>query len=381
MGGSQSTQSGTGSSQSTQDSADNNQPPQNATGTNQSRRTERESTNDKTERVSTEIPAQTEVTEEKQTQTQEAGESVSKPVVTMAMDDTTILTPETLQMAKEQNIDLLLNMGKYVTWSIDIDSVDMNTVAEVDMGIDLGTENIPTEIIAAILDGNKYVEFTLAHNGEFGFSPILRIALDPMYQGWYANLFYYNEEAASLEFVCDTIIDSDGIAAFDMEHASSYVVIVSPASMAGVSSSVDTDSHAMRWIMIGMIVCMAAVGVGCGIFFYRKKMQEEDDEEEYEDDGEEYEETEEEEYDEEVAEEVEYEAAEEYEETEEEEYEHDDEDDWIEDEDWQEPETPKIMSSDRSADDHAEDDWIDDDEWDSENDWIEDADWERKKEA
>ena len=336
------------------------------------------------EEEGTEADSQTAATEG--TQAQESEESVSKPAVTMVMEDTTILTSENLQMAKNQNLDLLLKMGKYATWSIDIDSVDMDAVSEVDMGIELGTENVPTQIIADILDGNKYLEFTLAHDGPFGFNSLLQIAIDPMYEGWYANLFYYNEEAESLEFICDVIIDSNGIASFDMEHASSYVIIVSPTSMAGMATADsavtgDTGSHAMRWIVIVVTVCMIAAGVGCGIFFYRKKLREEDDEEENEEpEEEEYEEPEEEEYEE---------PEEEYEEPEEEvhgkeieeTYGHGAEDDWIEDEDWQEPETPEEASADRFADDHAEDDWIEDDEWDIGNDWIDDEEWARRKEA
>lgn len=428
---SQPVQSGTDSSQSTQNSIENGQAAQSGTGSSQSTpKTTETSQNVKTDRKDAEaekgskgVDTQTKVVEGKQ----KPEESASRPAVTMAMEDTTILTPENLQMAKDQNLDLLLQMGKYATWNIDIDSVDMETVSEVDMGIELGTENVPTQIIADMLDGNKYLEFTLAHDGPFAFRSLLQIAIDPMYEGWYANLFYYNEETKSLEFICDAIIDSNGIASFDMEHASSYVIIVSPVSMAGMTfngheAAGDSGSHGMPWIVIGVIVCIAAAGAGCGIFFYRKKMQEEEDEYDEEDEeteedgydeededveedgyGEEDEDIEEDGYDEED-EALEYEETEEFEETEEEyeepeeeEYEepeaeerektedvmygHSAEDDWIEDEDWQEPETPEEASVDRFADDHAEDDWIDDDEWDIGNDWIDDEEWARRKEA
>ncbi len=400
-GGSQPAQeTAAGGSQPAQETAaGNSQPAQNEAGSSQStKKTEVTSQSRRSERKN----ADDETAEEK-VEAQEEEESYSKPAVTMSMDDTTILTSEILQMAKDQNLDLLLNMGKYATWSIDIDEVDPNTIAEVDMGISLGTENVPTELIQAILDGNKYLEFTLAHDGSFGFHPLLRVALDPMYEGWYANLFYYNEDAETLEFICDAMIDSDGIAEFDMEHASSYVIIVSPVSMAGTAVpdgavTGDTGSHAMRWIVIGGIVGIIAVGTGCGIFFYRKRRQEETEEEEYEEAGEEeyeeaeeeeyeeageeeYEETEEEEYEEAGEEEYEEAGEEEYEEAEEEAYEYSEEDDWIEDEDWQEPESPEVTLADRFADDHAEDDWIDDDEWDIGNDWIDDAEWEKRKEA
>ena len=436
-GSSQSEQSASGSSQPDQSTSDSGQSTQSTSGDNQSNRHAADNSQSGQHKAGNSQSSHTAADSEKKQESAgsdqdvkvvengaEAG--VSKPAVTMSMEDTTILTAEKLQMAKEQNLDLLLDMGRYAKWSIDIDSVDVDSVTEVDMGISLGTERIPTDIIAAILNGNKYLEFTLAHDGPFGFSPVLQIAFDPMYEGWYANLFYYKEEAQELEFICDAVIDSNGIASFDMEHASSYVVIVSETSMAGAvmpdDSAVPADSAA-PWGMIGVIVCLTLVGIGIGIFFYGKRRQENDEEEddeeedeeeddEEEDDEEEDEEEDDEELDEEWIEEEESDWIEEAENEEddwiededwqependriededdwieEQEESENEEDDWIEDEDWQEPEVPVIpkrtekMAQDRLADDHAEDDWIEDEEWDIENDWIEDEEWERRKEA
>ncbi len=139
------------------------------------------------------------------------------------------------------------------------------------------------------------------------------------------------------------MIGDDGVAAFDMEHASCYVIIVSDTSMAGMTVSPDPESHTSPWIIVGIIVCVLAVGGGCGFFFWWKKRQEETEE--------------------------------------------DEEDDWIDDDEWQEPEakTPETswqeVSQDRFVDEPEEDDWIDDDEWDVGNDWIDDEEWEKRKEA
>ena len=433
-GGSKPEQSASGSSQPDQSTSDSGQSTQSTSGDNQSNRHAADNSQSGQHKAGNSQSSHTAADSEKKQESAgsdqdvkvvengaEAG--VSKPAVTMSMEDTTILTAEKLLMAKEQNLDLLLDMGRYAKWSIDIDSVDVDSVTEVDMGISLGTERIPTDIIAAILNGNKYLEFTLAHDGPFGFSPVLQIAFDPMYEGWYANLFYYKEEAQELEFICDAVIDSNGIASFDMEHASSYVVIVSETSMAGAvmpdDSAVPADSAA-PWGMIGVIVCLTLVGIGIGIFFYGKRRQENDEEEDDEEEDDEEEDDEEEDDEEEDDEELDEEWIEEEESDwiEEAENEEDDwiededwqependriededdwieeqeeseneEDDWIEDEDWQEPEVPVIpkrtekMAQDRLADDHAEDDWIEDEEWDIENDWIEDEEWERRKEA
>lgn len=327
---------------------------------------------------------------------QETETNIYKPAVTIHMEDTTILTPEKLQMAKEQNFDLLLAMGGHATWRIDIDSVNTENLTEVDMGVTLGTENVPREVIAAILDGNKYLEFTLAHDGLFGFDPVLSITLNPENSGRYANLFYYDPEQQKLEFICDSIIDERGIAAFGMEHASSYIIIVSDHSMSGALAEDEATGFAVRWILIGVFVFMIIVIIGYAVFFYSKKRRGMDDEDIEEDEDIEDDEggLEEEGYldDDDKPEEIEVEEIKDVEDEEpengesesEEKYDEEpvdeeaDEDDWIEDKDWHEPEVPKTNSIDRFADDHSEDDWIEDDEWDSGNDWMDDAEWEQK---
>jgi len=210
-----------------------------------------------------------------------------RPAVTIQMEDTTILTTEKMQMAKEQNFDLLLDMGGAVTWSIDVDSIDESAMAEVDMGVELGTNNVPRELISTILNGNKYLEITLAHQGEFGFEPVLNVALGKEYSGKYANLFYYDPETETLEFICDAIIGPDGVASLRFEHASCYLIVVSDESMSGVSFEDETVNPVTRWIIVSVFVCMLLVIVGYGIFFFMKKRREEEDDEEEDEDEEE----------------------------------------------------------------------------------------------
>ena len=360
--------------------------------------------------------------------------SYFRPTVTIQMEDTTILTTEKMEMAKEQNFDLLLDMGGAVSWSIDVDSIDESTMAEVDMGVALGTNNVPQELISKILGGNKYLEITLAHEGEFGFEPVLNVAVGKEYSGKYANLFYYDPETETLEFICDAIIGPDGVASLRFEHASCYLIVVSDESMSGVSFEDETVNPVTRWIIVGVFVCMLLVVIGYGIFFLLKKRQEENEDEYGEEDDEEDDEYSEEEgteeddesYEEYEAEEVDEKPerrfqtfdlisaeadkkheresseqkdmrvkmkshtkpeAEEHEQeemtqqpskendTESEDDGYFDEDDWIEDEDWQEPESDVKHSENVSANVPVEDDWLDDDEGNAEDDWIEDDEW------
>ena len=353
-----------------------------------------------------------------------AEEDYSRPSVTVQMEDTTILTSEKLQMAKEQNLDLILDMGDYVSWSINADTIDSSVMSDVDMGVTLQTENVPTELIAEILDGNKYLEFTTTYDGAGGFSPFLNIALNPENSGRYANLFCYDPGEETLEFVSASVIDADGTASFLINHAASYIIIVSDSVMSAAESFDDVESGiGMPWkIVAGILGGVGLLLAAYGIFSYRKKSRvgededednDEDDEdgeddEEIEDDDEEMEEDDEEieEYtmpaetvqrkkktekkkpvkinaapkveeavlDAAVVQELPGEAGEE-------------ESDWIEDDEWNEPDVPIARQSARQSDEvkeypleeehRAEDDWIEDDEWETANDWVDDEEWER----
>ena len=303
-----------------------------------------------------------------------------KPSVIMEMDDTTILTVEKLLMAKEKDFMLELHMGNQAVWSINAASADTDTLTEVDMGITFGTDDIPMELLDGLADGNEYLQFTLAHDGPFAFEAVLEVTLNPEDCGRYANLFYYNPETKELEFVCDAIIDAEGKAHFQMEHASSYVIIVSDQPMSGLLNT-GSGNGITKWFVIGVLLMALLAAAGSGVFFLWKKKQE--DEEEDVDSEDESEDIEEDAVDEAVNEEAEEDEAAEEPELEAVEMNFSAEDEWIEDKDWEEPEKkeepqPEPEPESQPQDDNSEDDWIDDDEWDDAYDWIDDDEWERK---
>ena len=303
-----------------------------------------------------------------------------KPSVIMEMDDTTILTVEKLLMAKEKDFMLELHMGNQAVWSINAASADTDALTEVDMGITFGTDDIPMELLDGLADGNEYLQFTLAHDGPFAFEAVLEVTLNPEDCGRYANLFYYNPETKELEFVCDAIIDAEGKAHFQMEHASSYVIIVSDQPMSGLLNT-GSGNGITKWFVIGVLLMALLAAAGSGVFFLWKKKQE--DEEEDVDSEDESEDIEEDAVDEAVNEEAEEDEAAEEPELEAVEMNFSAEDEWIEDKDWEEPEKkeepqPEPEPESQPQDDNSEDDWIDDDEWDDAYDWIDDDEWERK---
>ena len=327
-----------------------------------------------------------------------------RPAVTLDMEDVPILTADMLQMAKEQNIDLVLKMNGRAAWHVNV-SESEGDFSNIDMNVLFQGGIIPKELLTDLAGENEYLEFNLTHDGSFGFDAELEIALNPEDRGRYANLFYYDSEKETLEFICAVIIDENGYARFPMEHASSYVIIVSDYSMADMPYRNASWNSMLRLILIGVFLLMVLAVVGYTVYFWRQKRQEDYDEEiDDEDDVEdiEYVDTEKniaeiEEYEidnkdfvsmsgteseEQLSlqppkpKEAIYTEAKFEEKTDADADMVDDADDWIEDQDWQEPEEQE--GKDPYADDHAENDWIEDDEWDIGNDWMDDDEWEKK---
>ena len=335
---------------------------------------------------------------------EDAGEGqsvIQKPVVVVAMNDTTILTTDQIKMAKEQNIDLVLSMDNQISWVIDTDSVDLEQLENIDMAVTVNAGQIPQEAYSQLTEGKACIEISLAHDGPFSFTSQLNIPIGTMESGKYANLFYYNPESGQLEFMTASLIDEDGNAAFTFEHASDYMIIVDDAPMAAAAVTQEKTGSVGRWLLIIAILLIILAGAGCGIFLWKRRKtegeealeeSEEEDEDETEDEQGELEavnytlENSEDDYDE-----TDYDETNSEEDTQKEAKAHSfvpkravkasvqkeelpgeeklpqEEDDWIEDEEWNQSQQDTVPQKSQPAEqeESEEDDWIEDEEWEA----------------
>ena len=74
------------------------------------------------------------------------------------------------------------------------------------------------------------VQLSLAHNGEFGFTLTLSAPLGRDNAGYWANLYWFNEETEELEFQQAVRISDNGTAEFDLDHASDYTIVIDDRS-------------------------------------------------------------------------------------------------------------------------------------------------------
>ena len=162
-----------------------------------------------------------------QVQKAKDGESVD-----INMNGTTTLKSEWLEAIAGRDVDIVLDMGNGIKWTINGKSITGKDFADIDLKVKKGTKTIPTDVINNITGEKNVMQFTVTHSGEFGFTATISMDLGEDNKGLYANLYYYNEETEELEFIDVCKIGANGSAAWDLEHTSTYAVVIDKVSLA-----------------------------------------------------------------------------------------------------------------------------------------------------
>lgn len=153
--------------------------------------------------------------------------SDDREIVTMDMSKAGMIYAETLKQISEQGTEVVLKVSDNASWTIDGSEINTEEFSDIDLKVTLGDSRIPKDKLKILTENEQYVEMSLAHDGDFGFTMQLSVKLEDAKAGQYANLFYYNEEAEAFEFMCASEISSAKEASFAFSHASDYVIIIS----------------------------------------------------------------------------------------------------------------------------------------------------------
>lgn len=190
------------------------------------------------------------------------------------MNGTDELPKKALTKIKGKDVDLILDMGKGIVWTVNGYSV--TKPKKTDMGVNKNSRKIPAEVINSI-DGKKYaVQLSLDNKNNFGFTAVMAIDLDTKYNGLYANLFYYDTKAKELVFAdCDLI--EEGKADIKFMLGSNYAVIISEeplgeyedvSSAAGILQRM--EQSVMETVAYPLCILVIIIG-GIAIIAVKKK--------------------------------------------------------------------------------------------------------------
>ena len=198
--------------------------------------------------------------------------------VTVEMNGTTYLPAEVISGARSTNTEIILDMSEDIAWTIQASSIT-DTSRDVDMGIKENVKTIPDEVLKkAAGDGTVAKRFDVNHDGDFGFTATLKIKVDPTAAGKYANLMYYNKNKSDMELIDTCVIADNGDVSFDMTHASSYAVIVTPKALKEATTSGKTQnvkeagkaSTTWIWILCAVIL-ICIIGIATVLYVNNQK--------------------------------------------------------------------------------------------------------------
>lgn len=166
--------------------------------------------------------------------------SNAKPfsAVTVDMKDSTVVPKDILEAAKGKDVQVVLQMDGY-KWTIH--GKDIDSTQNINLEVNFGLNNIPSELKNESTSNNPYQEISLTHNGEFGFKANLQMQVDSKYAGLYANLYYFTNNG--LEYMSNSIIDTAGYVSLDFSHASDYLLIMKPKENTPINNSDNSQKN------------------------------------------------------------------------------------------------------------------------------------------
>lgn len=188
--------------------------------------------------------------------------------VTVDMDGTTEVPAAALAALAGRDVTVRLEVGAGVAWEIDGADVPKDAaLVDVDLGIELNTTGIPSNLVGLVSGALGSLQATLAHDGPFGFDVTLAVSLDKGLAGTYANAYSYDEAAGALRFEGAATVSADGTARLTIDHASQWLVTLDAKSHAlpfADASEGAWYSEAVRWAWLSGT--MTGYADGSGLF-------------------------------------------------------------------------------------------------------------------
>ena len=145
-----------------------------------------------------------------------------------------------------------------------------NVTAPIDLGLVVGTSDIPKQKVTALADGNETIQLSLNYDGVFGFEGILRLSVGTDHSGKIANLYYYNETTGKFEYYQAVQVKEDGTVDFKFSHASDYVIVLNDTDMSQTTGSVIASPKTSDNTPIAAAVILLLFGCALMGTAYRK---------------------------------------------------------------------------------------------------------------
>ena len=151
---------------------------------------------------------------------------------------TTKIPANVFESIKGKDMNVTFKVSDQASWIINGKDIIGNVTAPIDLGLVVGTSDIPKQKVTALADGNETIQLSLNYDGVFGFEGILRLSVGTDHSVKIGNLYYYNETTGKFEYYQAVQVKEDGTVDFKFSHASDYVIVLNDTDMSQTTGSV-----------------------------------------------------------------------------------------------------------------------------------------------
>lgn len=183
---------------------------------------------------------------------------------------TTKIPANVFESIKGKDMNVTFKVSDQASWIINGKDITGNVTAPIDLGLVVGTSDIPKQKVTALADGNETIQLSLNYDGVFGFEGILRLSIGSEYSGKTANLYYYNETTGKFEYYQAVQVKEDGTVDFKFSHASDYVIVLNDTDMSQTTGSVIASPKTSDNTPIAAAVILLLFGCALMGTAYRK---------------------------------------------------------------------------------------------------------------
>ncbi|MBP3351331.1 MAG: hypothetical protein J6L65_02885 [Lachnospiraceae bacterium] len=204
-------------------------------------------------------------------------ETAEGNTIIVNMNGATSVPAEVLADIKGKDITMTYQLSNGVSWTVNGNRITEKNPKALDFGVVTSTEKqfvnrIPIEVLNKVTSGRNHVDISLAYDGDLGMSAILNVNLGSQNKGYFANLFYYDENRKVMQFIGADDIDANGMAHLVFTHASEYSIVIDKEIMSATSGTMSPatgDSQPVAMAVLFMI--LASMGIGITLITGRKE--------------------------------------------------------------------------------------------------------------
>ena len=168
--------------------------------------------------------------------------------ISIDLSEDTNVPGDVFEAIAGKDVEVTFELEDGLAWVVNGTDIPADAeIGDLDLGVTMGTDGIPVDVINTVTGEKGTVQVTLAHSGEFGFTMILTAPLGAENAGYWANLYHYDEDAGAMTFESAAQIAEDGTVQLPFSHASQFAIVIDDKSHASGEEWPFTDVDADDW--------------------------------------------------------------------------------------------------------------------------------------